>query len=137
MKKLCFLTLFAVVFFVVPSAQAQYCAAKAPLAGSPDQCPGDDLKTAPGTCGCGFPDTDTDGDGVMDCNDGCPEDASKTSGPCGSDSLATCIVDCSVDSLACCAGASDCSNCGVSPGPREKVIDFNGKCDCVCQYDLC
>ncbi|MFN8408688.1 MAG: hypothetical protein U0V45_05055 [Flavobacteriales bacterium] len=30
------------------------------------------LKTAAGICGCGVPDTDSDGDGTADCNDGCP-----------------------------------------------------------------
>ncbi len=35
-----------------------------------DSCPDDENKTAPGTCGCGFADEDTDGDGVVDCPDG-------------------------------------------------------------------
>ncbi len=37
-----------------------------------DGCPADPLKTAPGACGCGAPDTDGDGDGVADCVDNCP-----------------------------------------------------------------
>jgi hypothetical protein len=37
-----------------------------------DQCPSDPNKTAPGVCGCGVADTDTDSDGVPDCNDICP-----------------------------------------------------------------
>jgi YqxM protein len=36
-----------------------------------DGCPTDPDKTEPGVCGCGTPDTDTDGDGVPDCNDIC------------------------------------------------------------------
>jgi hypothetical protein len=36
-----------------------------------DQCPEDPDKIEPGACGCGVPDTDADGDGVPDCNDGC------------------------------------------------------------------
>lgn len=35
-----------------------------------DGCPLDPLKTFPGACGCGNPDTDDDGDGVPDCLDG-------------------------------------------------------------------
>ncbi|MGB0714519.1 MAG: hypothetical protein ACPGXK_01490 [Phycisphaerae bacterium] len=37
-----------------------------------DQCPFDGNKTAPGVCGCGNPDVDSDADGVLDCNDQCP-----------------------------------------------------------------
>jgi len=39
-----------------------------------DDCPADPDKTAPGQCGCNTADTDTDGDGTADCNDGCPSD---------------------------------------------------------------
>jgi hypothetical protein len=39
--------------------------------GISDQCPDDPDKAEPGACGCGVPDTDSDGDGVPDCNDGC------------------------------------------------------------------
>lgn len=39
---------------------------------SQDGCPLDPLKTAPGICGCGTPDTDSDQDGVADCVDACP-----------------------------------------------------------------
>jgi hypothetical protein len=34
-----------------------------------DGCPNDPAKGAPGACGCGIPDTDSDGDGAADCND--------------------------------------------------------------------
>ncbi len=33
----------------------------------PDQCPADPNKVQPGRCGCGTPETDTDGDGQPDC----------------------------------------------------------------------
>ena len=36
-----------------------------------DLCVNDPNKTAPGTCGCGIPDTDSDNDGVLDWNDNC------------------------------------------------------------------
>ena len=39
--------------------------------GAGDGCPDDPDKAEPGACGCGVPDTDSDGDGVPDCNDGC------------------------------------------------------------------
>ena len=38
-----------------------------------DECPSDPLKTLPGQCGCGVPDTDSDGDGVANCVE-CPTD---------------------------------------------------------------
>jgi len=51
---------------------------------NPDLCPDDPLKTAPGACGCGVADTDSDQDGILDCNDLCPADVLKTSpGVCG------------------------------------------------------
>jgi hypothetical protein len=34
-----------------------------------DLCPSDAAKAAPGQCGCGTPDTDTDADGVADCSE--------------------------------------------------------------------
>ena len=37
-----------------------------------DECASDPNKTNPGTCGCGVPDVDTDGDGSLDCGDLCP-----------------------------------------------------------------
>jgi len=37
-----------------------------------DACPDDPEKTAPGLCGCGIPDLDSDGDTVADCRDLCP-----------------------------------------------------------------
>jgi len=54
------------------------------LAAAGDSCPLDPNKTSPGICGCGVPDTDTDGDATADCIDGCPLDASKIApGICG------------------------------------------------------
>jgi hypothetical protein len=43
-----------------------------PGGGSQDNCPNDPNKTQPGICGCGVADVDTDGDGIYDCNDNCP-----------------------------------------------------------------
>ncbi len=53
-------------------------------------CPSDSLKTEPGVCGCGVPDDDFDGDGAMDCVEGCPDNVERTSpmGACGCSTLA-------------------------------------------------
>ena len=49
-----------------------------------DGCPGDPLKSTPGQCGCGLPETDSDLDGFPDCVDGCPNDRAKIApGVCG------------------------------------------------------
>ncbi|MBI5556818.1 MAG: hypothetical protein HY885_04210 [Deltaproteobacteria bacterium] len=43
-----------------------------------DLCPDDAGKTAPGLCGCGVADVDSDQDGAADCLDLCPDDPAKT-----------------------------------------------------------
>ncbi len=49
-----------------------------------DLCPDDPNKIAPGQCGCGVSDGDSDSDGTADCNDLCPLDPAKTApGACG------------------------------------------------------
>lgn len=49
-----------------------------------DQCPEDENKRDPGTCGCGTADVDADTDGTPDCLDQCPADAAKVlAGSCG------------------------------------------------------
>jgi hypothetical protein len=51
---------------------------------SGDCCPDDPLKTQPGFCGCGIPETDTDHDGTPDCIDQCPTNRDRqTIGLCG------------------------------------------------------
>lgn len=42
--------------------------------GIEDKCPEDPNKTAPGKCGCGTPDADDDGDGVLNCKDKCKDE---------------------------------------------------------------
>ncbi|MFC1839598.1 FG-GAP-like repeat-containing protein [Thermodesulfobacteriota bacterium] len=39
-----------------------------------DECPSDPNKITPGECGCWIADTDSDGDGIADCNDNYPDD---------------------------------------------------------------
>lgn len=47
-----------------------------------DLCPTDPDKTAPGICGCGIPDIDSDKDGLADCVDSCPTLVGVVGGPC-------------------------------------------------------
>lgn len=52
--------------------------------GGSDLCPDDPNKTVPGSCGCGTPDTDSDGDSTPDCDDDCPDDPDRVEpGGCG------------------------------------------------------
>ncbi|WP_340112844.1 CehA/McbA family metallohydrolase [Maribellus mangrovi] len=77
---------------------------------------------------------DTDGDGLADCQDGCPDDASKTTpGVCGcgipdtdsdSDGVADCMDDCPDDVNKTTAG--DCG-CGVA----DTDTDNDGLADCI------
>lgn len=43
-----------------------------------DGCPVNDLKIAPGTCGCSLPDVDVNGDGILDCGQGADQLLSTT-----------------------------------------------------------
>jgi hypothetical protein len=52
------------------------------VAAGGDECPNDPMKTAPGICGCGVPDADTDGDTIADCADDCPDLAGQIGDPC-------------------------------------------------------
>lgn len=95
------------------------------MVGLYDGCPDDPLKTEPGACGCGVLDTDTDGDGVPDCNDTCPTDPLKTApGACGCGQLDT---DTDGD------GIADCDdNCVSVPNPDQLDSNQNGIGD-VCE----
>ncbi|MDH5676220.1 MAG: hypothetical protein OEZ06_29135 [Myxococcales bacterium] len=99
-----------------------------------DQCPSDAAKTAPGACGCGNPDTDSDSDGTADCIDGCPSDSSKVeAGACGcgvsegadadSDGTPDCTDGCVNDPNKVAAGVC---GCGVS----DVDTDSDGTPDC-------
>ncbi|MCK6548387.1 thrombospondin type 3 repeat-containing protein, partial [Myxococcota bacterium] len=79
-----------------------------------DRCPTDATKTVPGICGCGIPDTDTDGDGTPDCNDACPIDATND-----------------VDGDGLCASSD---NCPSSSNASQSDADGDGMGD-VCDGD--
>ncbi|MBX2984279.1 MAG: T9SS type A sorting domain-containing protein [Flavobacteriales bacterium] len=103
------------------------------VATSGDACPDDPNKLEPGACGCGIPDTDTDGDGTADCIDGCPTDPNKIApGACGCG-----IPDIDSDG----DGIADCiDSCPSLPGEVGDACDDNDPVtqndvitsDCVC-----
>ncbi len=102
-----------------------------------DGCPNDPNKIAPGQCGCGVPDTDSDGDGVANCNDGCPNNPLKIApGQCGcavpdtdsdGDGVANCNDGCPNDPLKIAPGACGC-------GVADTDTDGDGTPNCI---DLC
>ncbi len=99
-----------------------------------DECPNDPNKTAPGQCGCGTPDTNSDGDSAADCVDKCPTDAAKTApGVCGcsaadvdtdGDGTFDCVDQCPSDARYVIPG--DCG-CGGQAKPAGTVCD-DGLC---------
>ncbi|MCY2960271.1 MAG: thrombospondin type 3 repeat-containing protein, partial [Planctomycetota bacterium] len=116
-----------------------------------DGCPNDPLKSAPGACGCGVPETDSDGDGTPNCVDGCPNDPLKiTPGPCGcgvpntdsdGDGTPNCNDGCPNDPLKTTPGACGCGvpntdsdgdgtpNC-VDGCPNDPLKITPGACGC-------
>lgn len=62
-----------------------------------DLCPSDPNKTEPGACGCGVPDTDTDGDLVADCIDNCPGVSNPLQEDGDGDGLGDACDDCPTD----------------------------------------
>ncbi|MEY4118905.1 MAG: hypothetical protein RLZZ116_2233 [Planctomycetota bacterium] len=101
---------------------------------SNDGCPTDAAKLAPGICGCGTADTDTDSDGTADCNDQCPNDPAKIApGACGcgiadtdtdSDGTSDCNDQCPNDPAKIAPGACGC-------GTADTDTDSDGVADCA------
>lgn len=84
--------------------------------GNADLCPTDSTKLRPGVCGCGVPDSDNDGDGVINCVDNCPASSNPTQDDTDSD------------------GRGDaCDNCILVSNPEQDDEDEDGigtACDC-------
>ncbi|TAJ18205.1 MAG: hypothetical protein EPO68_08275, partial [Planctomycetota bacterium] len=102
-----------------------------------DGCPNDPSKSAPGICGCGVPEVDTDGDATPDCVDGCPTDPNKIApGVCGcgvadtdtdGDGTADCFDGCPTDPNKIAPGVCGC-------GVADTDTDGDGTADC---FDGC
>ena len=80
-----------------------------------DLCPDDENKEDPGICGCGIPDVDSDGDGVLDCNDTCPHDALNECVP------ASPVVGCEEGEL--CAPEENDSDAEDAPESLTEIVD--------------
>ncbi|MEM6993160.1 MAG: choice-of-anchor B family protein [Myxococcota bacterium] len=114
-----------------------------------DACPADPDKDAPGVCGCGIAEDDTDEDGSPDCIDACPDDANKVeAGTCGCgvpdadgdlDGVLDCLDNCSAVANEGQADDDDdgvgdsCDNCAVIPNPGQDDADADGTGEaCAC-----
>lgn len=104
-----------------------------------DVCPDDLQKTDPGVCGCGVIDIDSDGDGVLDCQDQCLSDSKKiTPGACGCgvsdlDSDGDGVFDCA-DLCPTVVDPSNTPNCGACD-PKTHTLGVKGCCSVANQSD--
>jgi cysteine-rich repeat protein len=105
-----------------------------------DACPSDPDKTTPGICGCGIPDTDSDGDGTPNCNDQCPADSLKVApGTCGcgvvdtdtdGDGTPDCTDQCPAD-----ASKTSPGLCGCGVADTDTDGDGTPNCNDQCPAD--
>ncbi len=95
-----------------------------------DGCPNDPLKTAPGICGCGNLDVDTDGDGIKDCFDNCPFVSNALQTNSDGDAAGNVCDGCPTDPLKLTPGACGCN---VIDNPLD--TDGDGRSDCVDNCD--
>jgi len=100
-----------------------------------DLCPNDPAKSAPGICGCGVADLDSDGDGTYNCQDGCVSDPGKTAaGVCGcgvadSDTNANGIFDCRECKGTCSQSAPLFDEDGDGVPNCEEISEQTDACD--------
>lgn len=104
---------------------------------SSDGCPQDPSKIEPGVCGCGFADTDSDGDGYLACQECDDTDAGVNPGAsesCGDgrdndcDALTLDVFDADVDGWACTEDCDD-GNSTVFPGAVDVCDGLDNDCD--------
>jgi len=104
---------------------------------SGDLCPTDPNKVAPGTCGCGVPDTDTDGDGVADCIDSCPDLPGGVGDSCDDGDPNT-LNDVITSDCVCAGTLYDCPGIMANFGDscddgNANTIDDIITSECICQ----
>jgi len=92
-----------------------------------DQCPDDPNKIAPGACGCGVPDTDSDGDGIADCRDVCPNNFNPDQTDSDGDGVGDLCDTCGNDPNKVAPGACGCN-------VPDTDSDNDGEPDC---FDAC
>jgi hypothetical protein len=92
-----------------------------------DQCPDDPNKTAPGACGCGMLDTDSDGDGIADCRDNCPNHFNPDQTDSDGDGVGDLCDSCATDPNKVSPG-----ECGCRVADTDS--DHDGSPDC---FDAC
>ena len=93
-----------------------------------DGCPSDPAKIAPGACGCGIAETDSDFDTVPDCIDNCPQAPNASQADCDGNGIGDA-----------CTGGPDCNGNGIPDGcdlasGQASDADGNGVPD-ACQAD--
>ncbi len=105
-----------------------------------DQCPDDPNKTQPGACGCGVADVDSDGDGVLDCNENCPNDKFKTEpsicgcGVADTDTDLDGTPDCN-DACPTDANKTSGGTCGCGVADTDSDGDGTADCNDACPSD--
>ncbi|RME20293.1 MAG: hypothetical protein D6806_16665, partial [Deltaproteobacteria bacterium] len=88
-----------------------------------DGCPLDPDKTDPGVCGCGVADTDSDSDGIADCNDNCPSLSNPGQQDSDADGAGDACDGCPAD-----PAKTDPGQCGC--GTPDTDSDSDGTADC-------